>query len=111
MHALRSIFETDAILANDCEAGHGFREDGIGDDVIAAEETVELPREFQHPGLTERAAFKDNFVALGVEQLVMRAGSVLVARGGEENAFGHAQDGAGTRPLGNEKCGARGETG
>jgi hypothetical protein len=43
---------------------------GAGDDVIAAEEGVNVAHQFQHAGFGQGAALADDFVAFGGEQIV-----------------------------------------
>ncbi len=99
------LVEADAVFGDDFEAGEGFEEDGAGDGVVAAEEGVEIAGEFEHAGFRERATFADDFPALGFHQLVVRAGGVLVAAGGEEDAHGRDREMVGAGGIKSQKRG------
>jgi hypothetical protein len=71
------VVEADAVFADDAQARERLVDDGGGDGVVAAEEGVELPGEFEHSRLGKRAALADDFNAELGEHVVVRAGRVL----------------------------------
>src|SRR5690606_8220583 len=53
-----------------------------------AEKRVEIPGQFQHAGFGEWSPLAVNFPSLGFHEFVVRAGSVLIAAGGQKDAHG-----------------------
>ena len=87
------LVEADAVLGDDLKAGQGLFDDGAGDGVVAAEKGVNVTGELEHAFLGQGAAFAHNLEALGLEEVVVRAGGVLVRGGGEKDSF-HGREGS-----------------
>ncbi len=94
------LVEADAVFGDDFEARQGFLDDGASDGVIAAKKGVEVTGEFEHAGLGERAAFADDFPALGFHEGMVGAGSVLVTASGEKDTHGERRG----NWVGRSKC-------
>src|SRR5437667_11313138 len=83
------LVEADAVLADDFQTGQRFLDDGASNGVVAAEKTVEVAGEFEHPRFWQRPAFADDLIAGSTQHLVVFAGSVLKRSCGEQDALVH----------------------
>ena len=81
-----NLVETDAVFAQDSQTRQTFQQNRARVSIVPADDSVEVPHQFEHLALGQWSANLGDFVAFALEQFVVRSWCVSKRRGGKEYA-------------------------